>query len=159
MLQALFQTPSASPNNLCPRWVRAALVARYASRPEAGEERSDRRRGRRLEERREEAERPEPPPAIMSEQHHAELAGALEAMGCPSEELTSPLSWEAVSRLLAAVAEFDEGALAEAKRRFFDFMSQPLRRRQKMALQHLLELLREMGEARAAAHEASHTIP
>jgi len=80
---------------------------------------------------------------VISEQHQGELATALHAMGCPSLELREPLDWDTIAALLAQFADFDERALQEAQRRFNDFMMQPLRARQRKALQHLLDLLRD----------------
>jgi dual specificity tyrosine-phosphorylation-regulated kinase 1 len=94
---------------------------------------------------------------VMSEQHHAELAGALIEIGCPTAELSGsrPLNWESISDLLEAYAQMDEEALGEAHRRFLEFMSQPLRARQKKALQHLLDLLRESHNNNAGASHLS----
>ena len=72
-----------------------------------------------------------------------ELTTALSEIGCPPSELVSPLNWASIEELLEQFTSMDGPALGEARRRFTDFIDQPLRARQKKALAHLVDLLRE----------------
>ena len=79
----------------------------------------------------------------MSQQQRQELSVALHDIGCPEGEvLNNPLDWESISYLLEHFTAMDESSRLEARRRYEAFINQPLRARQKKAMQHLIDLLR-----------------
>ena len=89
--------------------------------------------------------------SLCPEQHRMEISRALTEIGCPSEDLRRPLNWDSIAELLEQFTAMDSASLQEAKARFTEFINQPLRARQKKALAHLLDLLREPSNVRGAA--------
>jgi ribosomal 50S subunit-associated protein YjgA (DUF615 family) len=87
---------------------------------------------------------------------------ALHDIGCPEGEmLNNPLDWESISYLLEHFTAMDESSRLEARRRYEAFINQPLRARQRRAMEHLIDLLRNAKAASSDMEvegpELSHT--